>query len=40
MNIMNTYHESWIHLFDKFNIYIDELYSVEELLASNIDWSN
>ena len=27
---MNTYHESWKPLFDKFNISIDEIYSCSE----------
>lgn len=29
-NIMNTYHESWKPLFEKFNISIDEIYSCSE----------
>ena len=29
---MNTYHESWKTLFDKFNINIDEIYSGSEVV--------
>ena len=29
---MNTYHESWKPLFDKFNISIDEIYSASEVV--------
>ena len=32
INKMNTYHESWKPLFDKFNISIDEIYSGSEVV--------
>ena len=32
INKMNTYHESWKPLFDKFNINIDEIYSGSEVV--------
>ena len=31
-NKMNTYHESWKPLFDKFNIDIDDIYSGSEVV--------
>ena len=32
INNMNTYHESWKPLFDKFNINIDEIYAGSEVV--------